>query len=180
MNDESGERTEAASIEIDPSILEAAVERLKSRQSLGKAVVAGGLAAAAGAALWAVLTVLTGYQIGFMAVGVGFLVGFAVRTAGRGVTPSFQIVGAAFALVGCLLGNLFAVVGMISKIQEIPLGELLSELTPAIALEMMKASFNPMDLLFYAIAVYEGWKLSRYELTEGDLEAGRGNVPIEP
>ena len=30
-----------------------------------------------------------------------------------------------------------------------------------VAASLLQATFNPMDLLFYAIAVYEGYKLAR-------------------
>ena len=33
--------------------------------------------------------------------------------------------------------------------------------TPSIALNVLQTPFNGMDLLFYAIAVYEGYKLAR-------------------
>lgn len=180
MSDEERAFEDAAPVEIDPQKLEFAFERLKSRQSLGKAVVAGAIAAAVGAALWAALTVAFEVQIGFMAIGIGFLVGFAVRKAGRGVTPSFRVAGAALALAGCAVGNLLAVLGLVSKTQGIPFGDILVQLTPALAVDLMKASFSPMDLVFYAIAVYEGWQLSAHQLTVEDLEAAEGNVPIEP
>lgn len=38
------------------------------------------------ALLWAAITVATGHQIGYMALTAGFIVGFAVRFAGRGMT----------------------------------------------------------------------------------------------
>ncbi|MGK0390595.1 MAG: hypothetical protein ACI94Y_003353 [Maribacter sp.] len=53
----------------------------------------------------------TEYQIGFMAIGVGILVGFDNKFAGKGIDSMFGIIGASFALFGCLLGNLFTIVG---------------------------------------------------------------------
>ena len=47
--------------------------------NLPPGVVAGLGAAIVGAAIWAAITAATDYQIGFMAIGVGFLAGFAVR-----------------------------------------------------------------------------------------------------
>ena len=41
----------------------------------------------------------------------------------------------------------------------------------AIAKEIMVATFSPMDLLFYGIAVYEGYRLSFRRLTRDDLAA---------
>ena len=61
------------------------------------AIIGGLIAALVGAAIWAAITVETGYQIGYMAVGVGFLVGFAVRIFGKGTTQAFGIIGAVLA-----------------------------------------------------------------------------------
>ena len=42
----------------------------------------------------------------------------------------------------------------------------------------MVASFSPFDLLFYGIAVYEGYKLSFRQLTERDLMEKISGSPI--
>ncbi len=120
----------------------------------------GAAAAAIGAALWAVITVLTGYQIGFMAIGIGVLVGLAVRRFGRGSTPVFGIVGAALALTGCVAGNLLAVVGFIAQGQEAPFFATLGQVSLPLAMDLLIETASPIDFLFYAIAVYEGFKLS--------------------
>ena len=41
----------------------------------------------------------------------------------------------------------------------------------ALILEVMVATFSPIDLLFYAVAVYEGYKLSFRQLSMQDIEA---------
>ena len=71
-----------------------------SKQNLPVAAVAGLAAAVIGGIAWALLTINTGYQIGYMAVGVGFLVGFAVRL-GNGIDKIFAYTGALLALPGC-------------------------------------------------------------------------------
>jgi hypothetical protein len=37
---------------------------------------------------------------------------------------------------------------------------LLGHLAPTIALGMLSAMFSPMDLLFYALAIYQGYRFS--------------------
>lgn len=131
--------------------------------NLGKAVGAALAAAVVGAVVWAVVTVATKYQIGIMAIGVGFLVGWAVRATGRSGAPVLGYVGAVFALIGCLLGNLLAISGLIAAETATPLPATLARvlLQPATAVSVMQAGFSPMDLVFYAIAVYEGYKIAR-------------------
>src|SRR5690348_8928868 len=87
------------------ALTEALKKELQKQQDPVYAIVGGLSAALLSAVLWAVITVATKYQIGYMAVGVGLLVGFAVRLFGAGVDQYFGIIGAFFSLLGCLLGN---------------------------------------------------------------------------
>ncbi len=169
--------------EMDPALLEMAMERLRSEQNFGAAVLAGLAAAVVGAVAWAAITAVTGYQIGYMAVGVGFIVGSAVRVVGKGVDRVFGIAGALLALLGCLLGNLFTVCYFVSVAVEMGILEVLTMLDPAIVIDMLVTTFSPMDLLFYGIAVYEGYRLPFRQLTEEELSGilrGSGANPQSP
>jgi hypothetical protein len=128
--------------------------------NLALGVIAGAVAALIGAAIWAAITVATGYQIGWMAVGVGFLVGIAVRQFGRGTTPVYGTVGAALALAGCVLGNVFAMVGYYANQENLPFFSVLAQAHPVGVMNALIETASPIDLLFYGIAVYEGFKLS--------------------
>lgn len=156
--------------QIDELKLQMLLDRLRGEQNLGTGLGAGAAAALVGAVLWAVLTVLTGYQIGWMAMGIGFLVGFAVRYLGKGVDTSFAVVGAVLSLLGCVLGNVLSVYGFASKELGIPLTEVIGEIEPGVMFQILVDTFSPIDFLFYGIAVYEGWKLSRKQITQEELQ----------
>ena len=87
-----GEQSQAAAIN-DPS-LERYLQEVRDNQNLVSGLVGGAGAALLGAVIWAAVTVMTGYQIGWMAVGVGFLAGYGVRKFGQGVDTIFGVVGA--------------------------------------------------------------------------------------
>jgi len=163
------QQTPEAESTIDPLILRAAMQRMRSEQNLIMATLAGGAAALIGGCAWAAITVMTNYQIGWMAVGIGFLVGYAVKTFGKGIDRSFGIVGAVWSLAGCAGGNLLTVVGTIAKQQNIPVMNILEKLDAEIIASLMQATFNPMDVLFYGIAVYEGYRFSFRQITQTDL-----------
>lgn len=167
---EAPSETQEGDFQIDDLKLQMLRDRLRSEQNLGAGTGAGAVAAVLGAVLWAVLTVLTGYQIGWMAVGIGFLVGFAVRYFGKGVDTSFALVGAVLSLAGCVFGNVLSVYGFASKELGIPLTEVLGRIEPGVLFQILVDTFSPIDLLFYGIAVYEGWKLSQRRLTPEELE----------
>ncbi len=136
------------------------IQGLRAHQHLGFAIVGGLFLSIICALLWAVITVTTEYQIGYMAIGVGFVVGYGIRFFGAGIDPVFGILGGFFALLGCLLGNLFSQVGFIANEQFLGYLETLTLLDFETIIQIYTDSFSPIDLLFYAIAVYEGYKFA--------------------
>lgn len=146
-----------------------AVDRLRAAQNLPAAVAAGAVAGVAGAVGWAAIAMATGYQTGFVAIAIGLLVGLAVRHFGQGIDPPFAMVGAAFSLVGCALGNLFIVCAAIAEEYEVSALEVLSDLDVTTVRELMVATFEPMDLLFYGIAVYEGFRMATRDVSDEEL-----------
>ena len=158
-------------LEVDPIKVREFQMKVEAEQNLPTGVLAGMAAALLGGIAWAGITLATGYQIGYMAVGVGFLVGFAVRHFGKGVTPQFAVAGCVLALAGCALGNLLSVCGFVSIQQNVPFLQIVSGLTPGNGLRILKATFEPMDALFYGIALYGGWNYSRRRITPEELQA---------
>ncbi|MBO3699195.1 hypothetical protein [Roseivirga sp. E12] len=142
---------------------------LKDEQNFHLAIGVGALVTILCAILWAVITTTTGYQIGYMALGVGFAVGYTVRYAGKGIDQKFGILGAVYALVGCLLGNLFSQVGFAADYYEVGIFEVFSVLSFGDVIDIMIETFDIMDVLFYGIAVYEGYKFAFRQITQEDL-----------
>lgn len=150
--------------------LKLTLEALRSEQNLAMGVFAGFIAAIAGAAAWGVVTAYTGNQIGWMAIGVGFLVGFAVRVAGKGIDPSFGVVSAVLSMLGCVLGNLWTTTYFIAAKQGVPFLKAVSQLDPDIAVNIMVSTFNYMDVVFYGLALYFGYKYGFRRITEDELK----------
>jgi len=145
------------------------VAGIRARQSLPLGIAGGVAGGLIGAIVWATLSALTNYQIGYMAVGVGFLVGFGVRTLGRGIDRTFGIAGALIAFLGCIAGNLGAILFAITKHADVSIGTLLAKLTPAMMLKLLQLDFQPMDLLFYGLAIYFGYRYSIRYLTPQEV-----------
>lgn len=122
--------------------------------------ICGLVASIVGAILWAVITVSTGYQIGYMAIAIGFIVGYAIKFTGKGNHIGLGIIGAALSLFGCLLGNYLSVIGVSSSLLGTGFFETFSAVGPGQVFSVMKETFAMMDLLFYGIAIYEGFKFS--------------------
>jgi hypothetical protein len=165
------EESAVNNVEYDPVRLEQLINDIKSKQSLPLAIAGGITASLLGAILWAVITYITGYQIGFMAIGVGFLVGYAVNYFGKGMTTPFGIVGALFALLGCVLGNIFTTIIAAYSLEGVSFFQIIMTFltSPGVVLEIMKETFSPIDLLFYGIAVYEGYRFSFRQISEEEM-----------
>lgn len=149
---------------IDPRQMERLLEEARSHQNLASGALAGAVVALVCAFIWAGITLVTKYQLGLMAIALGIAVGFAVRKFGRGVDISFGVTGAVEALLGCLLGNLLIVCLVIANQTDVPFMVILSRLSPDLIVSLISKTFDPMDLLFYGIATYEGYKFAFYRL----------------
>ncbi|MBS0375759.1 MAG: hypothetical protein JSR73_14365 [Proteobacteria bacterium] len=128
---------------------------------LGAAIGAGVASAVLGGLLWAAVVVATNYKTGIMAIVVGIIAGWVVQRVGRSGAAPLGIVGAACALLGCVLGTLFTATWFIAQETGTGVGATLAQvLAPAHAVSIVTRSFSAMDVLFYGIAVYEGYKFA--------------------
>ena len=153
-----------------------ALEVFREEQNLVVGSMAGLTAAVTGAAVWAGVTVVTEYQIGWMAVGLGFLVGIAMRTMGKGIDQVFGVVGAAMALVGCVLGNVFTIAWYISAQTGSPILDVITQMDIELMIDLITETFRVMDILFYGLALYFGYKYAFRQLTPDDFNRALGRA----
>lgn len=105
------------------------------------------------------ITVATGVHVGYVALGVGALVGLTVRFIGNGRSMIFGIIGAVFTLVGCLGGEVLTVVQLASTAER----DFFNTLTTIDLTQLVTNIFDRMDpimYLIYGIGIFEGYKLS--------------------
>jgi hypothetical protein len=129
-------------------------------------LILGTLGAIAGALLgaiaWGAITATTHLQIGYMAVGVGFLAGYGMRVLGGGRDRADGVIAGIVAFAGCVLGNLLTVVIDFAPHDNAHRGILelttVVVLNPKLAWLLLRESFSIMDVLFYALAVYAGYR----------------------
>ena len=128
--------------------------------SLALAVAGGAAAMIVSAAIWGAITFVIDFQVGWMAIGVGVIVGFAVRLFGGGRSFTFGVLSAVLAVLGVLLGNLVFFTGVIAEQEGIAFLEVLGTLlvNPDIIVELFTLTFEVVDVLFYGLAVYVGFR----------------------
>ncbi len=91
-------------------------------------LAAGLVAAVVGGVVWGLIVKWTDYEVGFVAWGIGFLVGLAVVTAARTRGLVLQVVAVLCALLGILIGKYLSFVwalqerseGRVRRVVDIP------------------------------------------------------------
>jgi len=163
--------TEGGAGSAEAMIAEQAMDQLRDEQNLPLAIIAGGVGSIVGAAIWGGIAVTTGYYVGYIAILVGFIVGIAVKTAGKGLDPQFGVVGAVWALVGVGIGNVISIAGFVSAEEGVPFIDVLIQLGIDFELlqSVMTETFEAKDALFYGLAVYCGYRYSFRKITNTDL-----------
>ena len=99
-----------------------------------------------------------------MALGVGAAVGFTMRFAGNGIDQIFGLSGAIIAILSCVFGNFFTIIGFFAAEEGYGFFELLFSFDFSLFFPLMAETFGIMDLLFYAIAAAEGYKFAFREV----------------
>ena len=97
---------------VCPACCEQVEAELKAEQASGAnvpiALAAGLVAALISGSVWALIVVLTNMEVGYVAIGVGWLAGFAVvMGAGGKKAQVLQFVAVGCAILGLLLGKYF-------------------------------------------------------------------------
>ena len=98
------------------------------------------------------------------------------RAGGKGIDQIFGVIGATMSLVGCLLGNVFTIAYFISVDTGMSVIDVLAQMDVAIVIELMMETFQVMDILFYALAVYFGYRYAFRQLTMDDFNRALGRI----
>ena len=146
-------------------------ERLRMEQNFPMAIIAGIFTGIFGAILWGTITVATNFQIGYMAIAIGAGVGFSMRYTGKGIDQIFGITGGMVAVLSCVLGNFLSVIGFTANSEGLGYTETLLSFNYAYFVPLLLETFSIIDLFFYGIAGYEGYKFAFRVLSERDLSA---------
>ncbi|MEU5719504.1 hypothetical protein AB0G71_27805 [Streptomyces sp. NPDC020403] len=129
------------------------------RDNVGLGLLAAFVAALVAAGVYGGIIGATERQIGYAAVGVGFLVGFAAGKAG-GRNPALPVVGAALALAGVYGGQLLGEAILATKVAPVTVPEMFFDHFSLLN-EAWKADSDAISLLFFAIAAAAAFSAAR-------------------
>jgi hypothetical protein len=139
-------------------------------------VVAGLLAGVVGAIIWGGFTALTHFRIGYLALGVGVLVGYAVVRVGQVRTFGVGVTAAVITLIACAAGDTGSIYVQAAHDLHRSVGSLLSATSPFTVFRN-DISHDAFGLVFYALGA---WAAFRYVTTgpgQRGLMRSRGPAP---
>jgi hypothetical protein len=129
----------------------------------------GALPALGGSIAWIALSKLTGYEIGFLAIAIGFFVGKAVRKGAGGFGgPRYQALAIFLTYSAIALANLPGAVTALGHSRPWPIAITLAFASPFLGRD------RALGLVIIGVGLYEAWKFTR----KVPLEL-RGPYPIE-
>ena len=133
------------------------------------ALLGGLIAAVIGGAIWGGIAIWTGYEIGYVAWGVGLFCGFGVVMMSKGQRGmSLQIVAVISGILGILIGKYMIVHNIVTTVVGEDQGAAAAEAISLFSMDM--ASFfvtnlgsvaSGFDLLWIALAVFTAWSIPK-------------------
>lgn len=174
-----GLQPEIAAEIVERVFAETVVEGEFTFASLVPAMAGGALGALIGGLIWGMIALGTGYEIGWIAWGIGWLTGVGVVTFARGRRGRpLQLVAVASAVLGIMIGKYFAFFGLLKEYVGQELGaEAVAELSmfsPG-AIQLFGMSLTGMvsgfDLLWIFLAVGTAWGIPKVKAMETELAA---------
>lgn len=127
------------------------------------ALILGSISGVVAGVIWYYLSILTGYQIGYVAIGVGFIIGWAVVIgSGNKRGMGLQLMSAVITLVTLFVSEYFITLHYILQYMlKLPgySGELFfpSPFEPS----MLESIISPMGLLIWGIGIYFAYSIPK-------------------
>jgi hypothetical protein len=154
---------------IYAQVLKAAEQEQFTGSSIIPALVGGGLAAVVGGGLWALIAIGTGYVIGFMAWGMGWLTGFAVLLFSRGQRGiPLQIISVISSVLGIAIGKYFIffhyLKDEVTKQYGNEIASSISIFTEEVIndfIEGVGSMVSGFDILWVILAVITAWRIPK-------------------
>ena len=125
-----------------------------------RGLLAGAGVALVGAVLWALVVYATSYEIGFLAVLIGYGVGYAVHRAGRVASTGVAAAAALVAAAGILLGFVLTGVAVVAKVAGVGLMDAVNLVSDRLGWgNLISDSITGVDWLFLAIGAFAAFRL---------------------
>lgn len=167
LEDRGLDRVQARSFvdTVYPQLARVAEEERFTGSALGPGIAGGLIAAVVGGFLWGLIVILSEYEIGIAAWGIGFIVGFGVvRFAGGAKGTPLQVVAVVSSVLGIVIGKYISYAYFfkqaVSDRFDVDISYFDSEIFRAFR-ENLGDVFGGFDLIWAGLAVVTAWQLTR-------------------
>jgi hypothetical protein len=150
---------------LEPSVYNS----FQNDQNFLQALLASIFVGFTGAIIWALITYYTEREFGLIAIAIGAGIGLTINYTGNGFEQKFAFLGAGMSFLSCLLGNFLALVGFAAKGADMTLLAAFGAIDFSKVVDVMVSTFGFMDLIFYGLAIYEGYRFATRKYTERSL-----------
>ena len=148
-----------------PQLARVAEQERYTGSALGPGIAGGLVAAIVGGFLWGLIVILTEYEVGIAAWGIGFLAGFGVvRFAGGAKGTPLQVVAVISSLLGIVIGKYISYAYFFKQAVEdrfnVDISYFDSEIFRAFR-ENLGDIFGGFDLIWAGFAIATAWRIAR-------------------
>lgn len=145
--------------------MEATIMEQQESGSIPLAFLGGGAAAIVAGITWGSIVFITKHELGFMALWVGFLVGYTIVFLSKGRGLIFQLIAVFMSLLGVILGQYISYFLLMQQVfTEIGVAEPAAQVfspVSLISISFFVARFIDMyTLLWTVLAAYIAWKMT--------------------
>jgi hypothetical protein len=125
-----------------------------------RGLLAGALVAVLGAIVWGIAVYVTNYEIGILAVLIGYAVGYTVHRVGGVASTGTAVAAAALAAVGISLGFVVTTLAALAKFLQIGFFDAVNATTDTIGWgNLLSHSVTGLDWAFLAIGAFAAFRL---------------------
>ena len=127
-------------------------ELMTKKQNMTMGIIGGIAASIVGNAVWIGITLL-GYKIDFLALCVGFFIGYSVKFLGKGIGPKFGYAAGTIAFVSTLIAYFLLGCILFGKVNHISFLSVFNHMNITTALYLLRGVIKFWDVIFCLGAV---------------------------
>ena len=143
-------------------------KKLISEQNFAAAVIAGAVATLLAAAAYGITVATWAFSYGFVAAGVGIVIGLSMGFLGRGISTKFAVAATLYTITGCVLGNLFRVIIELAQATATSPIDVLRNNSLSVLVERSMSNVSFVDLAFWFVAVFCAVFLAKRSLSRSE------------
>ena len=144
--------------------------QLLKEQNFKKGLLASSIVGIIGAVIWSLVTLLTGFNFGLLAILIGAMVSLSMRYFGKGLDQKFGISAAIISGISIIFAYLFSLIAIIANTYSANVFEVLFGLGPVELLQLTFSTTTVFSYVAIALALAQGYKFAFRVIPHKEIE----------